>query len=276
MKLSAERTLLLASAFASVGLLAGGASAQPQKEPPPAVKSRFVAPSTGASDRVEGWSPGLLLGGTFNLSDNRSVVGRVDGTGVTAGFMMEGSLEYNKEAHESRTTVSAVGGVTRTPALDAWVKTRDLFSLDSIYLYHIQPWFGPFGRLALDTQLFAGSDPQQEPTTYLIARADGTPTGFSGPGQNLANLFNLTGVTDRTKRSTELWATWIVGAPLFGRNTAPTAYVAIAADRDHDGIYDDAPDTVLDADRDGDKDEQDLNAYGVASNIETIDFFIQE
>ena len=180
MKLSAERTLLLASAFASVGLLAGGASAQPQKEPPPSVRSRFVAPSTGASDRVEGWSPGLLLGGTFNLSDNRSVVGRVDGTGVTAGFMMEGSLDYNKEAHESRTTVSAVGGVTRTPALDAWVKTRDLFSLDSIYLYHIQPWFGPFGRLALDTQLFAGSDPQQEPTTYLIARADGTTDTITG------------------------------------------------------------------------------------------------
>ncbi len=113
-------------------------------------------------------------------------------------------------------------------------------------------------------------------STTQTQRADGTPTGFSGPGQNLANLFNLTGVTDRTKRSTELWATWIVGAPLFGRNTASTAYVAIAADRDHDGIYEDAPDTVPDADRDGDVDEQDLNAYGVASNTETIDFFIQD
>ena len=31
--------------------------------------------------------------------------------------------------------------------------------------------------------------------------------GFHGPGTNLANLFNLTGVTNRNARETELWDT---------------------------------------------------------------------
>jgi hypothetical protein len=106
--------------------------------------------------------------------------------------------------------------------------------------------------------------------------ANGTPTGFTGPGQNVANLFNLTGVTDRSENSTELWATWIVGAPLFGRNTPSTAYGAIAADKNGDGIYNDAPNSVPDADADGDVDQKDLKTFGTASNVEKADFFIRD
>ena len=113
-------------------------------------------------------------------------------------------------------------------------------------------------------------------STTQTQRPDGTPTGFSGPGQNLANLFNLTGVTDRSETTTELWATWIVGAPLFGRNTPSTVYTAIAADKDANGVYDDAPATVPDTDADGDVDERDLRALGLASNIETARFFISD
>jgi len=47
----------------------------------------------------------------------------------------------------------------------------------------------------------------------------------AGSGQNLANLFNLTGVTDMSDNETELWDTWIVGAPNFGVNTESTIYL---------------------------------------------------
>lgn len=113
-------------------------------------------------------------------------------------------------------------------------------------------------------------------STTQTHRADGTPTGLSGPGQNLANLFNLTGVTDRSDTTTELWATWIVGAPLFGRNTPSTVYAAIAADENGNGVYDDAPSTVTDADGDGDVDAKDVRAFGVASNIESARFYITD
>jgi hypothetical protein len=92
--------------------------------------------------------------------------------------------------------------------------------------------------------------------------------------QNIANLFNLTGISDATERTTEILDTWIVGAPNFGRDVATTTWVAIAADRDGNGVYDDAPDVVPDADGDGSCDERDLRAFGVASNVARAEFVV--
>lgn len=101
-------------------------------------------------------------------------------------------------------------------------------------------------------------------------------TNQAGAGSNVANLFNLTGVTNRDAKTTEVWDTWIVGAPVFGHNVASTVYVAIAADKNGNGILDDAPATVPDANGDGAIDGRDLRAFGVASNIEKADFFIRD
>lgn len=106
----------------------------------------------------------------------------------------------------------------------------------------------------------------------LVVLSSGT-TGFSGPGTNLANLFNLTGVTNRSEDETEIWDTWITGAPIFG--SGPTVLrVAVVADLDGNGVFDDAPDLVIDANGDGIIDDVDLRAIGLASRIETVPFVI--
>ncbi len=129
----------------------------------------------------------------------------------------------------------------------------------------------------------------------LIVLLSGTTINapFSGPGTNLANLFNIVTVTDRRTIGmagehgrgiekgelcmdcpvTELWATWIVGAPAFGTGNS-TLLVAIADDKNKDGIFNDAPNSVPDADGDGDVDKDDLEASGVASGIVEVGFFI--
>ena len=97
---------------------------------------------------------------------------------------------------------------------------------------------------------------------------------FSGPGTNLANLFNLTGVTDLSRHETEIWDTWIVGLPIAGQDVATVLTVAVVDDLDGNGVYDDAPDVVADADGDGDVGARDLEALGVASEVETVRFHI--
>lgn len=92
--------------------------------------------------------------------------------------------------------------------------------------------------------------------------------------QNVANLFNLTGVTNVTADEVELWDTWLVGAPNFGVNTESKIYVAVASDLNGDGVYNDAPGVVPDANGDGICDAKDLKAFGVASNIAKARFFI--
>ena len=92
--------------------------------------------------------------------------------------------------------------------------------------------------------------------------------------QNLAGLFNITGVTNRNDPETELWATWIVGAAAFGHNVDSKLSVAVAKDINRDGIYNDAPDVIPDSNGDGVCDERDVRAFGIDSDVETADFTI--
>jgi hypothetical protein len=50
--------------------------------------------------------------------------------------------------------------------------------------------------------------------------------------------------------------------------------VAVVDDLDDNGVYDDAPDVVADANHDGRIDGADLEAIGVASNVVTVPFRI--
>src|ERR671932_2128608 len=81
----------------------------------------------------------------------------------------------------------------------------------------------------------------------------------AGAGQNLANEFNITGVTDRPSTDeTEIWATWIIGAQnafgSVGEQTRSRLFVAVVAGT--------APGVVRDLDGNGVFDEQDLTGMG--------------
>jgi hypothetical protein len=92
--------------------------------------------------------------------------------------------------------------------------------------------------------------------------------------QNLANLFNLTGFTNQ--KTNEIWDTWLVGAPAFGKNVRSVLRVAVAADKNKDGIYNDAPAAVPDANHDGRITTVDLKTFGLASDIVAIHFRISD
>jgi hypothetical protein len=101
-----------------------------------------------------------------------------------------------------------------------------------------------------------------------------TSTVGARNAQNLANLFNLTGFTNQ--KTNEIWDTWLVGASSFGKNVGSVLRVAVAADKNKDGIYNDAPAVVPDANRDGRINAADLKAFGVASEIAAVPFRIND
>ena len=127
-----------------------------------------------------------------------------------------------------------------------------------------------------DTAPFPGSfsPGADERIPGLIVLVKTTTIG-AGSCQNLANLFNITGVTNVAEDGSEaeLWDTWIVGAPLFGKGKTKI-FVAVAADKNEDGVFNDAPNIIPDADGNGKCNKKDLVAYGTASNIIKERFFI--
>ncbi|MEP7325934.1 MAG: hypothetical protein ABI836_08305 [Gemmatimonadota bacterium] len=101
-----------------------------------------------------------------------------------------------------------------------------------------------------------------------------TNTLGAGSCQNLSNLFNLTGPTYVEEDETEIWDTWIITTADFGHDTPSTLWVAEARDLDGDGVYNDAPNVVPDANGDGKCNEADLKAVGLASAVAEKHFFI--
>lgn len=119
-----------------------------------------------------------------------------------------------------------------------------------------------------------GRDDRLPGLVVMVSTINTTRPGFSGPGTNLANLFNVTGVTDRNDRDVTLWDTWIVGADIAGRDVDATLTVAVVGDLNHDGILNDAPNVMTDQNGDNMIDAQDLKILGIASNIVTVPFHI--
>ncbi|GAA4371236.1 hypothetical protein [Agromyces bauzanensis] len=117
-----------------------------------------------------------------------------------------------------------------------------------------------------------GADDRLPGLVVLTSTTSSTRPGFSGPGTNLANLFNLTGITDRSEGAAEIWDAWLVGAPIAGEDVDTVLTVAVIDDLDGNGVFDDAPAVVPDANQDGAVDKHDLQQIGVASNIVTVPF----
>lgn len=105
----------------------------------------------------------------------------------------------------------------------------------------------------------------------LVVLLSSTTTG-AGAGQNLSNLFNINTVTNQDESGTEIWSTWIVGAPnAFGRvgeQTTSQLFVAV--------VEGTAPDVVADMDNNGKIDKKDLKlmGYKVISNTPKVDFVV--
>jgi len=132
---------------------------------------------------------------------------------------------------------------------------------------------GPGGHNNIPPMPGTFSPGQDERIPGLIVLVSTTTIGAKSC-QNLANLFNITGVTNLSEDETELWDTWIVGAPLFGVDTKSTIYVAVAKDLNRDGVFNDAPNVVPDADGNGVCNKRDLKQFGLASKVEKTRFFI--
>ena len=105
----------------------------------------------------------------------------------------------------------------------------------------------------------------------LVVLLSSTTVG-AGPGQNVANLFNINAVTNQSAEGTEIWSTWVIGAPnSFGRvgeRTPSRLFLAV--------VEGTAPNVVTDMDGNGIFNKKDLKlmGYKVISNTPKVDFVV--
>jgi hypothetical protein len=149
-------------------------------------------------------------GATFDLNDNRNVIGQQDGTAMTFGYKFDAGVDIRGDGHEWRNSITLAAGMGLTPGIDQMVKTRDVHTFETIYLYHVVDWFGPFARFAAETNAHAGAAVTGEPTTYAISNLDGTTDTRTTRKLQLTDPFRPT----RLKESLGLFAQPVARDPI--------------------------------------------------------------
>lgn len=133
---------------------------------------------------------------TLSFTDQKSVVGQVDGSTLNFGVKVAAGADVIHDAHEWRNSVLLNAGVTKTPNIPEFIKNTDALQFESIYLYHLKPWVGPFARFRLETPMFPGADVRPSPTNYKITRQDGSTFETCDPDSGLACTTRTLPLTD--------------------------------------------------------------------------------
>lgn len=124
----------------------------------------------------DGWDVKLKLGGTFNVTDSRNVVGAEEGTAVSFGLVFEGSANLTAGQHRWRNRLKLQESQSLTPPIDRFVKSFDLLEIETLYIYKLKnpEWLGFFGRATLQTPILDGY--LVRPEDVLISVDGGPPT----------------------------------------------------------------------------------------------------
>jgi hypothetical protein len=132
-----------------------------------------------AIKKQDGWDLLLTPGMSLSFSDNRNVVGQLDGATYTVGISVLAGADYRNGKHQVRSRLSITEAFSRTPVLDRFIKSTDLFKFEGLYLFEFNEWLGPYGRLNMDTFLLESFDIRPARTTWRITQ-DGQTTAHDG------------------------------------------------------------------------------------------------
>lgn len=154
-------------------------------------QTNLVVPQIKAEEvKHSGWKFGVDLGATASWSVDDKFVGVADGHYFAAGAKITGTATGVFGPHHWRNTLSVLETFSRTPALDAFLKSADALCLESIYMWYAGDWWGVFGQLNLDTAIFASDDIRAQPVTYVISNVTETATvSQTGTSLRLTGMF---------------------------------------------------------------------------------------
>lgn len=128
-----------------------------------------------AKKNPDGWKHSVNVGATGAMTTATDVIGTADGTTAQIGAVLDGALTWTAAQQELRTTLRMQYAQTRTPALDAFVKSADVVDLGSTWMYRLTAldWVGPYARARAVSQMTDGYLMRPGATTVVRTPAAG-------------------------------------------------------------------------------------------------------
>ncbi len=122
------------------------------------------------------WTFKLRIGSVFQLSQSRSVLGRIDGTTRSFNLDVHGEANWRCGRHEVRNRLDTNDLIVKTQNTGRWVPASDFVELESIYQYYAGRHVGPFARVGLKTSVFLGRDLRTNAVQYQLPDGELTPS----------------------------------------------------------------------------------------------------
>lgn len=113
------------------------------------------------------WYINMSVGGSFQFARSDSVIGKSDGMTLDISAFLEAVGGYRGERHVgyARLYIEEEGTI-RLPD-EPYLSLVDTLDLDLLYAFKVVPWFGPYGRFSLETQMVPGIIDFDVPTDVL-------------------------------------------------------------------------------------------------------------
>ena len=121
---------------------------------------------------VGDWKYFFSLSGDFLLNATQNVFGVEDHYLFSASTLFDGSIRYNRENISFFNRIETEEGFNREEGRE-FRKALDRVRFRSIIIYRIFPWFGPYARVGLDTNLFNQYYFFDQPTSVTIQDSEG-------------------------------------------------------------------------------------------------------
>lgn len=119
---------------------------------------------------TEGFSWNTVIGGDASLNSRENVTGQQSGETLNVrGFA---DTRINAQFFDSPfiTILEIEEGLTQPPGQPLTL-TRDRAELDSLYVYRMKPWLGPYIRFVAETNLFDGRENFNDPSPIRVIAA---------------------------------------------------------------------------------------------------------
>ncbi len=118
-----------------------------------------------APENLQGFDVNLIVGGSIGFNQADNVVGKAEGQVVDIAAFIESVAGFLEDNHfgYGRANIE-IGGRLRLPDRP-FVPTVDEINLDLLYAYRLTPWFGPYVRTSLETNMVTAYQEFDQPTT---------------------------------------------------------------------------------------------------------------
>lgn len=203
-------------------------------------ETEYVEEVTFDEEHEDGLRYHLGVEASLNIVSNQNLVGQNDGTSVLLGGGLDGGLDWVKDAHVIRNTLTYSTSWARTPVIEQFVKNSDALEYEGLYNYYLLDWVGPYARADVQTSLMATDTVSAEVETYRITeengdiRTDITDRLRVAEAFRPLNLFESVGVALEPIREEGIRTTVRVG---FGaRQTFASGVVSVEDEADAVGM----------------------------------------